>query len=97
LALSVDGKQSILRAWQGHRDSAVGAVIATLDPPVYITPTLLTIAHAPTAPAAIVGVSGNTLTVNVASLPVGTVFEVFVTASVGAETTRTGFVVTVTA
>ncbi len=72
-------------------------LITTLDPSVYTTPTLLTNAQAPATPAAVAGVSGNTLTVNVAAVPVGTVFEVFVTASDGAETTRTGFLVTVTA
>jgi hypothetical protein len=72
-------------------------LIATLSPAVYTTPTLLTQAKAPVAPAATLGVNGNTLTVNVAGVPVGTVFEVFVTTSDGAETTRTGFLVTVTA
>jgi hypothetical protein len=72
-------------------------LIATLSPSVYTTPTLLTNAQAPALPGAVVGVSGNTLTVNVSTVPVGTVFEVFVTASDGAETTRTGFLVTVTA
>jgi hypothetical protein len=72
-------------------------LITTLDPSVYTTPTLLTNAQPPVLPAAVVNISGSTLTVNVASVPVGTVFEVFVTASDGAETTRTGFLVTVTA
>jgi subtilisin-like proprotein convertase family protein len=72
-------------------------LITTLSPSVYTTPTLLTNAQAPATPAAVVGVSGNTLTVNVANVAVGTVFEVYVTASDGAETTRTGFLVTVTA
>jgi hypothetical protein len=57
---------------------------------------LLTKAQAPTAPSAIVNVSGATLTVNVGTVPVGTVFEVFVTVNDGAETSRTGFLVTVT-
>jgi hypothetical protein len=70
-------------------------LIATLDPSVFATPTLLTNPASPVAPAAMVGVSGSTLTVNVAGLPTGTVFEVFVTASDGAESNRTGFLVTV--
>jgi hypothetical protein len=72
-------------------------LIATLDPSVFTTPTLLTQAQASATPAASVSVSGNTLTVNVAGVPVGTVFEVFVTASDGAESQKTGFLVTVTA
>jgi hypothetical protein len=44
-----------------------------------------------------VSVSGNTLTVNVASVTPGTVFEVYVTVGDGAETQRTGFLVSVTA
>jgi hypothetical protein len=72
-------------------------LITTLDPGVFTTPTLLTQAQAPATPAAAVSVSGNTLTVNVAGVAVGTVFEVFVTASDGAESQRTGFLVTVTA
>jgi hypothetical protein len=71
-------------------------LIATLDPSVYSTPALLTQAQPPAAPVAAVSVSGNTLTVDVSGVAVGTVFEVFVTGSDGAETTRTGFLVTVT-
>jgi hypothetical protein len=71
-------------------------LVAQLDPSVYGTPTLLTQAQAPAAPTAVVSVSGNALTVNVAGVPVGTVFEVFVTASDGIESRRTGFLVTVT-
>jgi pimeloyl-ACP methyl ester carboxylesterase len=72
-------------------------LITTLSPSVYNNPTLLTAATAPAAPAALVSVSANTLTVNVAGVSPGTVFEVFVTANDGAETTRTGFLVTVSA
>jgi hypothetical protein len=72
-------------------------LIATLNPGVFSNPTLLTNAQAPAVPAALATVNSTTLTVNVAGVPVGTVFEVFVTASDGAETTRTGFLVTVTA
>jgi hypothetical protein len=71
-------------------------LIATLDPSVYTTPTLLTSAQAPAAPAAVLTVSGSTLTVNVAGVSPGTVFRVIVSASDGAETLRTGFLVTVT-
>jgi hypothetical protein len=72
-------------------------LIAQLAPSVYTTPTLLTNAAAPAAPGAQVSVSGNTLTVNVASVTPGTVFEVYVTVGDGAETQRTGFLVSVTA
>jgi hypothetical protein len=72
-------------------------LIAQLSPNDYTTPTLLTNAKAPTAPAAEVNVAGDQLTVNVTGLAEGTIFEVFVTASDGAETSRTGFLVTVTA
>jgi hypothetical protein len=72
-------------------------LVATLDPGVYISPTLLTHAQAPVAPAALLSVNGNTLTINVAGVPVGTIFELFVTASDGAKSTRTSFLVTVTA
>jgi hypothetical protein len=70
-------------------------LIATLASGVYTTPSLLTAAQAAVAPAAVVTVSGDTLSVNVAGLPVGTVFEVIVTATDGAESNRTGFIVTV--
>ena len=72
-------------------------LIAQLDASIYETPSLLTNAQPPLAPAAQVGVTGNQLTVHVAGLPVGTVFEVFVTVSDGFAATRTGFLVTVTA
>jgi hypothetical protein len=71
-------------------------LIATLDPSVYASPSLLTQAQAAATPGAVVSVSGNTLTVNVAGVSAGRVFEVFVTANDGAETTRTGILVTVT-
>jgi Bacterial Ig-like domain (group 2) len=72
-------------------------LIATLDPSVYTTPTLLTNVVTPTPPSAIVSVIGNTLRVNVAGVAVGTVFEVVITASDGAETRSTNFLITVTA
>jgi hypothetical protein len=72
-------------------------LVTTLSSSVYMNPMLLTNAQLPASPAALATVSGSTLTVNVASVPVGTIFRVFVTASDGAETTRTGFLVTVTA
>jgi hypothetical protein len=71
-------------------------LIGTLDPGVFATPGVLTNAQPPATPAASTNVSGNTLTVNVAGVPVGTVFEVFVTASDGAESQKTGFLVKVT-
>jgi hypothetical protein len=72
-------------------------LLAILSPNVFTTPTLLTDAAAPPMPNAILNVSGNTLTVNVADVPVGTVFQIFVTANDGTKTTRTSFLVTVTA
>jgi hypothetical protein len=72
-------------------------LIAQLTPAVYMTPTLLTNALPPQTPPAQVNVAGNQLTVNVAGLPVGTVFEVFVTVSDGVASSRSGFLVTVTA
>jgi hypothetical protein len=71
-------------------------LITTLDPSVYNTPTLLTNAQPPAAPAAVASVVGNTLTVNVSAVPVGTVFQVIVSAFDGAELTRTRLLVTVT-
>jgi hypothetical protein len=71
-------------------------LIATLSASVYNSPTLLTQAQAPAGLTSNpVSVNGNTLTVNASSLSAGAVFEVFVTASDGAETTRTSFLVTV--
>jgi hypothetical protein len=72
-------------------------LIAQLGSAVYTVPSLLTNPKPPTTPAAKVNVVGNQLTVNVAGLSVGTIFEVFVTVKDGAETTTTGFLVTVTA
>jgi hypothetical protein len=71
--------------------------IGKVSASVFNTPTLLTAATAPAMPAAKVTVLGNMLTVDVTGLPVGTMFEVFVTGSDGAESNRTGFLVTVTA
>jgi hypothetical protein len=70
-------------------------IVGTVDPSVYNTPTLLTKAQVPAPPAASIGITGSKLTINVAGLAVGTVFEVLVTANDGAETTTTGFLVTV--
>jgi hypothetical protein len=70
-------------------------LIATLSPTVFATPTLLTQA-APTPSAASVSVSGSSLSLKVAGVQPGTLLEVFVTGSDGAETTKTGFLVTVT-
>jgi hypothetical protein len=72
-------------------------LVAQLSPSVYMMPSLLTSAAAPTVSGAQVNVNNNMLTVNVSSVPVGTVFEVLLTASDGAQTQRTGFLVTVTA
>ncbi len=72
--------------------------VAQLDPSVFTTPTLLTNAQPPSAvPAGVVSVSGNKLTISVLTLPVGTVFQVLVTANDGAETSQIAFLVTVTA
>jgi sugar lactone lactonase YvrE len=72
-------------------------LVATLDPSVYTTPTLLTDAKAPAAPGANVAVSGTTLSVDATGLTPGTVFRIFVTAADGAESMRTSFLVTVKA
>jgi hypothetical protein len=76
-------------------------LIAQLSPSDYSTPTLITDAQPPATTTAIQGAviapSGNQLSINVTGLPVGTVFEVLVTASDGAETGSTSFLVTVTA
>jgi hypothetical protein len=71
-------------------------LIAQLSPSVYITPSLLLNAQTPAVPAASATVAGNTLTLNVSGVPVGTVFGLFVTVNDGAESARTGFLVTVT-
>jgi hypothetical protein len=81
----------------GHTFANGANLVAQLSPNDYTTPTLLTNAQAPTAPPAIASVSGNTLTINVSSVHVGTVFQVIVTANDGAEIRRTSFLVTVTA
>src|SRR5262249_54380715 len=81
----------------GHTFANSANLLTTLDPSVDMNPMLLPSAQAPMTPSATAAVTGNTLTVNVASAPVGTVFRVFVNASDGAETTRTSFLVTVTA
>jgi hypothetical protein len=82
----------------GHTFANSANFIAQLSPADFTTPTLLTNAKAPTAPPASVAmVTGNVLTINVAGLPVGTIFRILVTASDGAETTTESFLVTVTA
>jgi hypothetical protein len=78
-----------------HTFANANNLITTLDPSAYNTPTLLTNAQPPSAPAAVVSVVGNTLTVNVSAVPVGTVFQVIVSAFDGAEVVRSGFLVTV--
>jgi hypothetical protein len=72
-------------------------LVASLSPAVYMNPSMLLAAMAPPAVAASVNVSGNVLSVNVANVPVGTMFQVNVTASDGAESSVTSFLVTVTA
>jgi hypothetical protein len=71
-------------------------LVAMLSPAVFTTPTLLTRAT-PTPAGAIVGVTGNTLSLHVTGVPPGTLLEVFVTAFEGAETRRTNFLVNVMA
>jgi hypothetical protein len=72
-------------------------LVAQLGSSVFTSPSLLTSAKAPVAPpSSVVKVTGNQLTINATGLSIGTVFEVFVTVSDGAETTTTGFLVTVT-
>jgi hypothetical protein len=70
-------------------------LVAMLSPAVFTTPTLLTQAT-PTPAGAMVGVTGSTLSLQVTGVPPGTLLEVFVTASDGAETTHTSFLVSVT-
>jgi subtilisin-like proprotein convertase family protein len=72
-------------------------LVANLSPSVYTSPSLLTNAQPPVAPAAVVSVNGTTLSVNVSSVAPGTVFQVVVSVNDGAETTTTRFLVTVTA
>jgi hypothetical protein len=71
-------------------------LVAMLSPVVFTTPTLLTQAT-PTPAGAVAGVTGNSLSLQVTGVPPGTLLEVFVTASDGAETSRTSFLVSVTA
>jgi sugar lactone lactonase YvrE len=78
-----------------YATTVAGAPLAQLDAAVFTTPSLLTNAQAPTKPAVLPVVSGNMLTVNVSGLPVGFVFQILVTASDGAETGTTSFLVTV--
>jgi hypothetical protein len=74
-------------------------LIARLSTNDYTTPGLLTNASPPVTSAAIqqavIAPVGNQVTLNVTGLPIGTVFEVLVTVSDGAETTQTNFLVTV--
>ena len=75
-------------------------LVAQLSANDYATPTLLTNAQPPVTTLAIqsaVGAAaGNQLTLDVTGLSVGTVFEVFVSVSDGAEASQTSFLVTVT-
>jgi hypothetical protein len=80
----------------GHTTANAANLVATLPAAVFNTPSLLTNAQPAAVPAATAVVSGTTLTVNVAGVPVGTVFQVFVNASDGAKTTTSGFLVSVT-
>jgi hypothetical protein len=85
----------------GHTIANNANLIAQLSASDYNTPTLLTNAQPPIMTPAIqhaVGTPvGNQLTINVTGLSVGTIFEVLVTVSDGAETRQSSFVVTVTA
>jgi hypothetical protein len=69
--------------------------VAMLSPAVFTTPALLTQATA--VAVAQPTVSGSTVSLDVSGLPPGTLLEVFVTAFDGAESTRTSFLVNVTA
>jgi hypothetical protein len=69
-------------------------VSAELGAAIYKNPLLLIDANA--TPNAVITVSGTTLTVDVAGVPVGTIFQVLVTASDGAESGSTSFYVMVT-
>jgi hypothetical protein len=71
-------------------------LVANSSPAIFDSPTLLTQAT-PTPLAATVSVTGNSLSLKVTGVPPGTLLEVFVTASDGAETGRTTFLVNVTA
>ncbi|MGH9675571.1 MAG: hypothetical protein ACRD36_00590, partial [Candidatus Acidiferrum sp.] len=88
-----------LHAWGGSNDpmtgSSSGAVIANVGTAVYTDPTLLINAKTPAAPAIGMSVIGSELVLSQLMGFTGT-FEVFVTASDGALSTRTSFLVTVT-
>jgi hypothetical protein len=71
-------------------------LVAMLSAAVFTTPTLLTQAT-PTPAGAMVGVTGTTLSLQVTGVPPGTLLRVFVTAFDGAESTRSSFLVNVTA
>jgi hypothetical protein len=76
-------------------------LVAQLNPIDFADPSLLIDAQAPITSSAIAQAvnppSGNQLSLNVTGLPVGTIFQVFVAASDGVETSRTSFLVTVSA
>jgi hypothetical protein len=76
------------------------SLIATLGAAVYNNPTLLTNAQPPTPPGITPTINGTpghySLSLNASSLPVGTVFQVLLTVSDGAESTTESFLVTVT-
>jgi hypothetical protein len=91
-----------LYAYDGSSDfgttlSNSANLVAQLGAAVYQTPSLLTNAQPPQAPAAQVNVAGNQLTLNVTGLSVGTVFEVIVVVNDGLATSQSSFLVTVTA
>jgi hypothetical protein len=81
----------------GHTFANSANLVAQLNAADFTTPTLLTNAQAPTAPAAVVQVTGTQLTINVTGLPIGTIFQVLVTATDGTEAAQTNFLVTVSA
>jgi hypothetical protein len=96
LTLSADGTQALLRAWQGYQDSAIGDVVATLDPSVYAHPDWLTGAAAVPDPAAQLSISpAPALHVTPPPGYVGS-FRVTVTVSDGLLSTSHTITVTVT-
>jgi hypothetical protein len=96
--LTLSGGQSVLHAWQGYQDSAVGAVVATFaTADVYNNPALLTTASFLPNPAVTATVSSTgTLFVGLPSSSYLGTFKVIVKASDGLLTTSQTLTVTST-
>jgi hypothetical protein len=82
--LTLSGGQSVLRAWQGYQDSAVGNVVATFNTPaVYNNPLLLTTATYLPDPATVSVSPTGTLTIGLANDRFVGAFKVLVSVSDG--------------